>query len=101
MTKATDRVKSVQNDLAGRGRSPRYPSGTNDTYITSKVKSAPFVRGEQIPRPRRSRSSPSAVVVYLMGIVSRPEGRRRRGTDRPRRPSGRCKSGQGLFEYFN
>ena len=70
---------------------------SNDTYITSKVKTR-FVESDKVSaldvKVVTERS-----VVYLMGIVTREEGdgRRRRS---PRRPSGVARVVK-LFEYTN
>ncbi len=61
----------VHNETADRaGR--RFPSRTNDTYITSKVK-ARFVEANKFSA-NHVKVVTERGVVYLMGIVSRQEG---------------------------
>lgn len=67
----TDRVKKVDNYLVV-GPVTEIGSRTNDTYITSKVK-ARFVESDKFS-PTHVKVVTERGVVYLMGIVSRPEG---------------------------
>jgi osmotically-inducible protein OsmY len=67
----TERVKKVDNYLV-IGPATEIGHRTNDTYITSKVK-ARFVESDKFS-PTHVKVVTERGVVYLMGIVSRPEG---------------------------
>lgn len=69
--KGTPKVKTVQNELVV---APPTDLGqrTNDTYITSKVKTR-FIEANRFP-PNAVKVVTERGVVYLMGIVTRPEG---------------------------
>jgi osmotically-inducible protein OsmY len=69
--KATDRVRSVQNEVVIGPNTP-LSSRTNDTFITSKVKSR-FIEAEKFSATH-VKVVTERQVVYLMGIVSRQEG---------------------------
>ncbi len=71
MAKGTDRVRSVQNELV-IGPNAALSSRTNDTYITSKVKSR-FVEANKFSATH-VKVVTERQVVYLMGIVSRTDG---------------------------
>jgi osmotically-inducible protein OsmY len=71
MTKATDRVKSVQNELVV-GALTELSARTNDSYVTSKVKSR-FVEANKFAATQVKVVTERGV-VYLMGIVSHQEG---------------------------
>ena len=71
MAKDTERVKSVENELVIGPNTP-LSSRTNDTYITSKVKSR-FVEANKFSATH-VKVVTERQVVYLMGIVSRQEG---------------------------
>ncbi|HEY4139046.1 MAG TPA: BON domain-containing protein [Casimicrobiaceae bacterium] len=65
-----DHVRSVHNDLAIGPLTP-LSARTNDTFITSKVK-ARFVEANKFAA-NHVKVVTERGVVYLMGIVSRPE----------------------------
>jgi osmotically-inducible protein OsmY len=67
---ATDRVRSVHNDLAIGPLTP-LSARTNDTFITSKVK-ARFVEANKFAATHVKVVTERGV-VYLMGIVRRDE----------------------------
>lgn len=71
IAKNTEKVRIVQNELVV---APNASLGarTNDSYITSKVK-ARFVEASKFP-PNAVKVVTERAVVYLMGIVTRPEG---------------------------
>jgi osmotically-inducible protein OsmY len=71
LAKGTDRVRSVQNELVIGPNTP-LSSRTNDTYITSKVKSR-FIEANKFSATH-VKVVTERQVVYLMGIVSRQEG---------------------------
>ncbi len=71
MARATDRVKSVQNELL-IGPLSDLSTRTNDTYITSMVK-ARFVESNKFPATQVKVVTERAT-VYLMGIVTHNEG---------------------------
>lgn len=71
MAKDTERARSVQNELVIAPNTP-MSSRTNDTYITSKVKSR-FVEANKFSATH-VKVVTERQVVYLMGIVSRQEG---------------------------
>jgi len=71
MAKDTERVKSVENELVIGPNTP-FSSRSNDTYITSKVKSR-FVEANKFSATH-VKVVTERQVVYLMGIVSRQEG---------------------------
>ena len=66
-----DRVRSVQNEMVIAPNTP-MSSRTNDTYITSKVKTR-FVEENRFPA-NRVKVVTERQVVYLMGLVRREEG---------------------------
>ena len=69
--KGTEKVRSVQND-AVVGPNSTLETRTNDTFITSKVKTR-LLEGSQVPGTLVKVVTEQGV-VYLMGIVSKPEG---------------------------
>ncbi|MEO6928887.1 MAG: BON domain-containing protein [Casimicrobiaceae bacterium] len=71
MVRAIDRVRSVQNEMVIAPITP-MSSRTNDTYITSKVKTR-FIEENRFPA-NRVKVVTERQVVYLMGIVTRQEG---------------------------
>ncbi len=71
MTKNTERVRSVANEMVVAEPTP-MSSRTNDTYITGKVKTR-FVEANRFPA-NNVKVVTERQVVYLMGIVSRQEG---------------------------
>ncbi len=70
MVRSIDRVRSVQNEMVVAPNTP-MSSRTNDTYITSKVKTR-FVEENRFPA-NRVKVVTERQVVYLMGIVTRQE----------------------------
>ena len=75
--KGTEKVRSVQNDVVV-GPNSTLESRTNDTFITSKVKTR-LLESSSVPGTLVKVVTEQGV-VYLMGIVS--QGRRRcRGAD--------------------
>ena len=70
MVKAVDRVRSVQNEMVVAPNTP-LSSRTNDSYITSKVKTR-FVEENKFPA-NRVKVVTERQVVYLMGIVTHTE----------------------------
>lgn len=68
--KSVDRVKRVQNEMVIAPNVP-FSSSTNDTYITSKVKTR-FIEANRFPATL-VKVVTERQVVYLMGIVSRQE----------------------------
>jgi osmotically-inducible protein OsmY len=70
IAKTTDRVRSVQNEMT-IGQVAEFGSRTNDSYITSKVKTR-FVEAAKFA-PNHVKVVTERGVVYLMGIVSREE----------------------------
>lgn len=71
VAKATEKVKSVQNELVVAPPTD-LSQRTNDTYITSNVKSR-LIQANRFP-PNAVKVVTECGVVYLMGIVNRPEG---------------------------
>ena len=71
LAKNTEKVRVVQNELVV---APLTTIGnrTNDTYLTSKVKTR-FIEANKFP-PNAVKVVTERGVVYLMGIVTRPEG---------------------------
>jgi len=71
LAKNTEKVRVVQNELVV---APLTDIGnrTNDTYITSKVKTR-FIEANKFP-PNAVKVVSERGVVYLMGIVTRAEG---------------------------
>jgi len=71
LAKNTEKVRVVQNELVV---APLTDIGnrTNDTYITSKVKTR-FIEANKFP-PNAVKVVTERGVVYLLGIVTRPEG---------------------------
>ena len=67
----TDKVRGVNNELV-IGLLSDYSSRSNDTYITSKVKSR-MIEANKFP-PNVVKVVTERGVVYLMGIVSKEEG---------------------------
>jgi osmotically-inducible protein OsmY len=70
ITREVPRVRGVYNELTVGPATP-LSSRTNDTYITSKVK-ARFVDNQKF-NPVHVKVVTEDGVVYLMGIVKRPE----------------------------
>jgi osmotically-inducible protein OsmY len=70
MVKGIPRVRSVQNEMVIAPNTP-MSSRTNDTYITSKVKSR-FVEANRFSATH-VKVVTERQVVYLMGIVTRKE----------------------------
>jgi osmotically-inducible protein OsmY len=71
LAKGTEKVKSVQNE-AGVGPNATLSTLSNDTFITSKVKTR-LLEGQYVPGTLIKVVTERGV-VYLMGIVSRTEG---------------------------
>ena len=71
ITKTTDRVKSVTNEMVV-GPVTDLGARTNDSYLTSIVK-ARFVEAQKFA-PNHVKVVTERGVVYLMGVVSREEG---------------------------
>lgn len=71
MTKATDRVQSVSNEMVV-GPTTDLGARTTDTYITSMVK-ARMIEAQKFA-PNHVKVVTERKVVYLMGIVTREEG---------------------------
>ncbi len=71
IAKSTEKVRIVQNELVVAPLTD-LSQRSNDTYITSKVK-ARFIEANKFP-PNAVKVVTERGVVYLMGIVSRPEG---------------------------
>jgi osmotically-inducible protein OsmY len=71
MARSTDRVRAVHNELAVGPLTP-LSSRTNDTYITSKVKSR-FVEANKFSATHVKVVTERGT-VYLMGIVRHEEG---------------------------
>jgi osmotically-inducible protein OsmY len=71
IAKNTPKVRSVQNELVVAPPS-ELGNRTNDTYITSKVK-ARMVEANKFP-PNAVKVVTERGVVYLLGIVTRPQG---------------------------
>jgi osmotically-inducible protein OsmY len=69
--KGTEKVRSVQNDVAV-GPNSSLESRTNDTFITSKVKTR-LLESSSVPGTLVKVVTEQSV-VYLMGIVSKAEG---------------------------
>jgi osmotically-inducible protein OsmY len=71
IAKTAEKVKSVQNELVVAPLSD-LSARSNDTYITSKVKSRMIEANKFAPNVVKVVTERS--VVYLMGIVTRDEG---------------------------
>jgi len=71
ITRTTDRVKRVYDEVAVRPATS-MSDRTNDTYITSKVKSR-FLEQSQFS-PTHVKVVTERGVVYLMGLVRKDEG---------------------------
>jgi osmotically-inducible protein OsmY len=71
LAKNTEKVRLVQNELVVAPLT-ELSQRTNDTYITSKVKTR-FIEANRFP-PNAVKVVTERGVVYLMGIVTRPEG---------------------------
>jgi osmotically-inducible protein OsmY len=71
MAKNTEKVRLVHNELVV-GPLTDLQARTNDTYITSKVKTR-FIEANKFP-PNAVKVVTERGVVYLMGIVTKAEG---------------------------
>ena len=71
LAKTTEKVRTVQNELVVAPNTD-MSQRTNDTYITSKVKTR-MIEANKFP-PNAVKVVTERGVVYLMGIVTRPEG---------------------------
>ena len=71
IAKSTPKVRVVQNELVVAPPTD-ISQRTNDTYITSKVKTR-FIEANRFP-PNAVKVVTERGVVYLMGIVSKAEG---------------------------
>jgi osmotically-inducible protein OsmY len=71
IAKNTVKVRLVHNEMVVAPNAD-LSARTNDSYITSKVK-ARFVEANKFP-PNAVKVVTERAVVYLLGIVSRPEG---------------------------
>ena len=71
IAKNTEKVRGVHNELVVAPLSD-YSSRSNDTYITSKVKSR-MIEANKFP-PNAVKVVTERGVVYLLGIVSKEEG---------------------------
>jgi osmotically-inducible protein OsmY len=71
LAKNTEKVRVVHNELVV-GPNTDLQARTNDTYITSKVKTR-FIEANRFP-PNAVKVVTERGVVYLMGIVSKAEG---------------------------
>jgi osmotically-inducible protein OsmY len=71
IAKATEKVRVVNNELVV-GPNADLSARSNDTYITSKVKSR-MIEANRFP-PNAVKVVTERGVVYLMGIVSMEEG---------------------------
>lgn len=71
LAKTTEKVRVVQNELVV-GQNTPMSARTNDTYVTSKVKTR-MIEANKFP-PNAVKVVTERGVVYLMGIVTRPEG---------------------------
>jgi osmotically-inducible protein OsmY len=71
MAKNTPKVRVVQNELVVAPVTD-MSARTNDTYVTSKVKTR-FIEANKFP-PNAVKVVTERGVVYLMGIVTRGEG---------------------------
>ena len=71
MVKSIDRVRSVQDEMVIAPNTP-LSSRTNDTYITSKVKTR-FIEANKFPATW-VKVVTERQVVYLMGMVTRQQG---------------------------
>ena len=71
LAKTTEKVRAVQNELVVAPNAD-LSARSNDTYITSKVKTR-MIEANKFP-PNVVKVVTERGVVYLMGIVSRPEG---------------------------
>ncbi|MEO8753714.1 MAG: BON domain-containing protein [Casimicrobiaceae bacterium] len=71
LAKNTEKVRIVRNELVVAPIAD-LSARTNDSYITSKVK-ARMIEANKFP-PNAVKVVTERAVVYLMGIVTRPEG---------------------------
>ena len=71
IAKKTEKVRGVNNELV-IGPLSDFSARSNDTYITSKVKSR-MIEANKFP-PNAVKVVTERGVVYLMGIVSKEEG---------------------------
>ena len=71
LAKTTEKVRVVQNELVVAPNTD-MSQRTNDTYITSKVKTR-MIEANKFP-PNAVKVVTERGVVYLMGIVSKAEG---------------------------
>jgi osmotically-inducible protein OsmY len=71
LAKNTEKVRGVHNELV-IGLLSDFSSRSNDTYITSKVKTR-MIEANKFP-PNVVKVVTERQVVYLMGIVSKTEG---------------------------
>jgi osmotically-inducible protein OsmY len=71
IAKNTEKVRGVHNEVIVAPLSD-FSSRSNDTYITSKVKTR-MIEANKFP-PNAVKVVTERGVVYLMGIVSREEG---------------------------
>ena len=71
IAKNTDKVRGVNNEMV-IGLLSDFSARSNDTYITSKVKSR-MIEANKFP-PNAVKVVTERGVVYLMGIVSKEEG---------------------------
>ncbi len=71
MAKSTEKVRAVNNELVVAPNAD-LSSRSNDTYITSKVKSR-MIEANRFP-PNAVKVVTERGVVYLIGIVSKEEG---------------------------
>jgi osmotically-inducible protein OsmY len=71
IAKNTEKVRGVHNEIVVAPLSD-FSSRSNDTYITSKVKTR-MIEANKFP-PNAVKVVTERGVVYLMGIVSREEG---------------------------
>ena len=71
LAKNTEKVRSVHNEMVV-GPNSDFSARSNDTYITSKVKTR-MLEANKFP-PNVVKVVTERSVVYLMGIVSKEEG---------------------------
>ena len=71
IAKNTDKVRGVNNEMVV-GPLSDFSARSNDTYITSKVKSR-MIEANKFP-PNAVKVVTERSVVYLMGLVSKDEG---------------------------
>ncbi len=91
------RVKRVQNYVQ-IGAEGTWSDATSDAYLTTKAKLALFEVDQEGFNPGHVKVTTSLDTVYLMGIVTRAEGRA--AADAVRYVSG-VKRVVTLFEYFD